>query len=260
VKAFLFALLVTAAATASGAAAELKLDIRDGKVTLDARDVTVRQIMTEWARVGQTRVINLERVGSTPVTLQLSAVPERQALDIVLRSLAGYLAAPRTAGTKGASAYDRILILAASSVASAARPQAPATSGRTPGSGVQPRPAMPGPGAPDLILPDPTDLDDDPGEQDSPPGRQPPARPGGAMFGMPPAGTTSQPGMFAQPPGATDQPDPATASLQAPTASPSPATPYNVPGGTVTPGIVPVSPGPQGTQAPPGTRPPTPDR
>jgi hypothetical protein len=199
VKTLLFALLVTAAGAASTAAAELKLDIRDGKVTLDARDVTIRQILAEWGRVGQTRIVNIERVGSGPVTLQLSAVSERQALDIILRSLSGYLAAPRAAGSAGASAYDRILILAASSVTPTSRTQAPASSGRTP-TGVQPRPAMPGFGSPELMLPEPDEPDDGADEQNGPPGRQLPGRPGGAVFGMPQPGTFSQPGMVAQPP------------------------------------------------------------
>jgi hypothetical protein len=41
-------------------AAGLELSIRDGRVTLDAQDVTLRQILTEWARIGKTRIINIE--------------------------------------------------------------------------------------------------------------------------------------------------------------------------------------------------------
>jgi hypothetical protein len=38
-------------------------------------------------------------------------VPERQALDIVLRGVSGYMLAARDAGGTGASMYDRIMIL-----------------------------------------------------------------------------------------------------------------------------------------------------
>ena len=77
-------LLLTCSATPSWAAA-LTLSVRDGLVSLDAQDVTVRQILTEWARVGKTRIVNVERITGGPITLKLDAVPEKQALDIILR-------------------------------------------------------------------------------------------------------------------------------------------------------------------------------
>ena len=257
-KAFLFAILVTVAVAATSGAAVLKLDIHDGKVTLDARDVTVRQILTEWARVGQTRILNIERVGSGPVTLQLAAVPERQALDIILRSLSGYLAAPRAAGSAGASTYDRILILATSSVAPAPRSQGPAAPGRAPVGGPQPRAVMPGPGSPELMLPEPDDQGSDTDIGDAPAGQVAPGR-GGGPFGVPPGGTAAQPGMMPQPPGA---PEPLTLpAFQAPATTTSPATSWSTPAGTATPGVVTATPQPQGTQpAPTGARPPRPDR
>jgi hypothetical protein len=104
------ACIVLGLASASPAG-QVKLEIRDGLVTLDARDATIREIFAEWARVGQTRVMNAERVPGGPVTLQLNAVPERKALDIVLRSVAGYVAAPRTVAQSAGSQYDRILLM-----------------------------------------------------------------------------------------------------------------------------------------------------
>jgi hypothetical protein len=258
VKAFLFAMLVTAAATATSGAAELKLDIHDGKVTLDARDVTVRQILTEWARVGQTRILNLERAGSGPVTLQLAAVPERQALDIILRSLSGYLAAPRAAGSAGASTYDRILILASTSVVSAPRSQVPATPGRTPPGGAQPRAVMPGPGTPDLMLPEPDDQGADTDMGDGPAGQVAPGR-GGGPFGVPPGGAAVQPGMMPQPMGMSEPLS--LPAYQVPATMTSPATPSSTPAGAVTPGVVIAAPQPAGTQpVPSGVRPPRPYR
>jgi len=106
------ALVTTAAAPA--AAGELRLAIADGHVTLVAKDVTVREILAEWARIGQTRIVNGEKLSGGPVTLELNNVPEAQALDTVLRSAAGYVMAPRMAGSPGPSRYDRILILASS--------------------------------------------------------------------------------------------------------------------------------------------------
>jgi hypothetical protein len=105
--------LVTAAA-APAAAGELRLSMANGRVTLLARDVTVREILAEWARVGQTRIVNGEKLTGGPVTLELNDVPEAKALDTVLRSAAGYVMAPRMAGSPGPSVYDRIMILASS--------------------------------------------------------------------------------------------------------------------------------------------------
>ena len=43
------------ALVAVGCAAEVQLSIRNGRVTIVAKDATVRQILTEWARVGKTK-------------------------------------------------------------------------------------------------------------------------------------------------------------------------------------------------------------
>lgn len=92
---------------------EVALQIRDGLVTLDTKDATIREIFAEWARVGQTRIVNAERVPGAPMTLHLEGVPERQALEVVLRSIAGFVAAPRAVAQTSASLYDRIMLLPA---------------------------------------------------------------------------------------------------------------------------------------------------
>jgi hypothetical protein len=102
-----FALLLASHANAQ----QMKLEIRDGRVSLDAQNVPVRQILAEWARVGAATIVNGEKVVGAPVTLQISGASERQALDIILRGVAGYMLAPRQTGSAGASAFDRILIL-----------------------------------------------------------------------------------------------------------------------------------------------------
>src|SRR5262245_39842725 len=88
----------------------VKLEITNGRVNLDATSVPARQILAEWARVGGTKVVGAEKVTGMPLTLKLVNTPERQALDIILRNVAGYMAAPRSASAApGASGYDRIL-------------------------------------------------------------------------------------------------------------------------------------------------------
>src|SRR3954453_16908359 len=101
-------------AAGSTASAEVQVTIQNGRVSIVAKDATVRQILTEWARVGQTKVINVERLGGPPVTLQLTNVSEQEALDVLLRSYSGYLAAPRPARVATLSAFDRIIVMPSS--------------------------------------------------------------------------------------------------------------------------------------------------
>ena len=106
-------LIIAFACVASLAFAQqpLRLQITSGRVTLHAQNVMVRTILDEWARLGGAKVINGERITGAPVTLDLENVPERQALDIILRGVSGYMLAARSSGAAGASMYDRIMIL-----------------------------------------------------------------------------------------------------------------------------------------------------
>ncbi|MCC7178631.1 MAG: hypothetical protein IT177_09600 [Acidobacteria bacterium] len=112
--------VVVLALSASASAQQLTLQFQDGRVTVDAAGVPVRTILSEWARLGGTRVVGGEKVAGAPVTIRLENVPEAQALEIILRNVAGYMAAPRRADSTGASAYDRILVLPTSSAPAAA--------------------------------------------------------------------------------------------------------------------------------------------
>ena len=128
----LLALLATLLSRPASAA-ELRLEIAGGFATIVATDIPLHQILAEWAKVGGTRIVNAERVAGPPVTLQLQKVPEQQALAVLLRSVAGYLAAPRRAGVPGASQYESVMILATSTpppAAQAAAARAPVNPGR----------------------------------------------------------------------------------------------------------------------------------
>lgn len=124
------ALGVVFSAGPAAQANEFTLTIKDGRVTLVAENVPVRQILAEWARVGQTKIVNADKLVGPPVTLTLVDVPEARALETVLRSASGYLAAPRSVPVDGASRYDRIMILATSrppASSPAPAPQSPTT-------------------------------------------------------------------------------------------------------------------------------------
>jgi hypothetical protein len=100
---------------ASPASAQaVKLEFRNGLVSLSAQNAPLRAILAEWTRLGGTKIVNGDRVPGAPITIQLTAVPERQAIDVLLRSAAGYIAGPRQAGSAGTSALASIVILPSS--------------------------------------------------------------------------------------------------------------------------------------------------
>jgi hypothetical protein len=103
--------LATFLLMASPAFAEVHVTMHDGRVSIVAKDATVRQILTEWARVGQTRIVNVERIPGGPVTLQLDNVTEMHALEVLLRPLSGFIAAPRSVAAANLSDFDRIIIM-----------------------------------------------------------------------------------------------------------------------------------------------------
>ena len=151
------ALLLAPAAVSS--AQSVKLEFDNGRVNLSAQNAPVRLILAEWTRLGGTRMVNGDRVTGPPLTLELTGVPERQALDIVLRGVAGYMIAAREVIAAGASRFDRVMILPTSA---APRPAPPTAAVAT---FPQPRVAQP---PPPVAFPpdgDPDDVDfDDPSE------------------------------------------------------------------------------------------------
>jgi hypothetical protein len=162
--------------------ADVSLSLQGGRVTMVARNATIRQVLAEWARIGQTRIVNLEKVPGGPVTLELEDVPEAKALEVLLRSVAGYIAAPRPTFVQGTSLFDRILILP--------------TSVASPAPAAAMRPAMPAPPAV-FEVPDPTALAND--EPDQTPGAMPvsvfPGNGAAGSFGPPVMGQPPTPAL-----------------------------------------------------------------
>ena len=218
---------------ASTASADVHLSMQNGRVSLVAKDVTVRQILTEWARVGQTKIVNMERVPGGPVTLELTNVPEAQALEVLLRTLSGYITAPRPVEAANLSRFDRIIIMP--TLASAK----PATA-----SGSAPPPVFQqGPQFTAL----PAAADDDNNEQDqSAPGTAAQVPPRGPVFNSFPQPPTVVP----QTSPILQQPGAAQGQAPAPRSSPTPAAPF---GGVSVPGMVaPAPPGQPGQPNQPG--------
>jgi hypothetical protein len=101
-------------------AQQVSVSMNDGRVTLVADNAPLWMVLSEWARVGKTNIVNAEKLTGPPVTLQLVDVPEAEALETVLRSAPGYVVAPRAANIPGASRYDRVLIMPATASSPAA--------------------------------------------------------------------------------------------------------------------------------------------
>jgi hypothetical protein len=181
----------------------------------------VRAILAEWARVGGAKIVNGEAVAGAPLTLELEGVPERRALDIVLRGVSGFVLAARQPGTSGVSMYDRIMILPTS----VAPRNPPALAGTAPGVIRAPQP-------------DGQNADDDPdaaqGNDGVPLGRPVPIpRPlvGGAPGAMP-----NNPPVAVVPDNEPQQP---------PSVVSTPANPFGLPpGSSMRPGVI-TPPAPQ---------------
>ena len=219
--------------TATPAHAQVNLRFHDGMVTLTAQNAPLRAILAEWARQGGATIVNGERVTGPPLTLELNSIPERQALEILLRNVSGYMLAPRAASVPGVSVFDRILILPTSSAPrNAAAPQ-PAAGGGAGAPFPRPRLALPEPPPPPIEEPEleeepeeqepevVDDSDDSEPEPDEAPVVNPLLRPG--RF-------PERPQPFQTPPDDDDGP-------QQPTTSPG--NPFGLPSGTTaTPGVV----------------------
>jgi len=213
-RTLIFTAALAVSLAAAPAFADVQLSINAGRVTISAKNATVAQILAEWSRVGHTKVVNAERIPGGPVTLELVNVPEREALQVLLRSASGYVAAPRAEMIANVSQFDRIMVMPTSSPA---------------------RPAAPGPAAPAVptfqqpqFTPPPPRVDDDDDADPPVPPNGVPQMPRGPVFNT-----------FPAPRIATPQTPPAPAAYQAPTA----------PVGVSTPGMavpVPQQPGQPG--------------
>ena len=239
-------------AAGSTAFAEVQLTIRNGRVSLVAKDATVRQILTEWARVGQTKIVNVERISGGPVTLELKNVWEQQALDVLLRSVSGYMVAPRAVVIANASTFDRIVVMPTSVAPRAPVAAAPAPVFRPPGiQGLFGQPV----GQPE---------EDDSDDQPPTPNVVAPTRgPVFNTFPQPQVINPQQQGAPTATPGViSTQPQVVSPQDGAPTVNPpqpaayqsTPGAQPTTPGGAAVPGMI-VQPPPQPGQTQPGNNP-----
>lgn len=237
----LFGVVLLLVCSSPAGAQSVTVEFNEGQVNLHAQNAPIRAILAEWARRGGATIVNGDRIAGPPVTLELTGVSERQALDIVLRSVAGYMLAPRRAGSTGSSMFDRILILPTST---APRPAPPTAA--PPAAFGTPRPLVP---QPQIVRQPPRvptapvdDAPDDAAEQDAADAPAAVTRPAPPRI-IRPALPPQQVGAEIVIPEEEEQQDPANT----PGVAPTPGNPFGVPfGSSGRPGVI--TPAPQSQQ------------
>jgi hypothetical protein len=215
VNRWLLALAVTLQpGLAAAQASHVSLTIDEHGVTLDAREATLRAVLEEWARVGGLKVMAPDTLADGPVTLQLTNVPEREAIEILLRGAGGYVLGPRAAGEKGASKFGMLVLVPPgaqfSQIAAAAIS----------------RPVAPNSASPGLILPAPAQLE---------PSLEQPERNGeGASNDL--AADADSPESAT--PQLVDRPPDLRTPIQRPSTAPDAQNPFGRPGVAATPGTI----------------------
>ena len=64
-----WAMTASGVVVSTATAGELSVKIANGRATIIAKDVPVRQILAEWAKVGETKILNGEKVAGGPISL-----------------------------------------------------------------------------------------------------------------------------------------------------------------------------------------------
>lgn len=113
VVALVAAVLVSSAPAMAQDARKLDISFDNGKVTLVAQNVTLREILAEWARKGGSRIVNAEKLTGAPVVMtEFRDQPEGQVLNTLLRDVPGIGVSMRDIPATGGSAIGAVFILA----------------------------------------------------------------------------------------------------------------------------------------------------
>ncbi len=144
----------------------------EGRVRLLAENVSVQEILAEWARQCSCFVVNGNHLPTTMLNVPLvfDGLPQDVVLRSLLKEAGGYVLTPRRAGTAGPSVYETIYVLPPGRAVPAAAfapmfvPQAPVVTPGSPNDEIEP------------VRPIVTPLAVDPTAANAPP--EPPRAPG----------------------------------------------------------------------------------
>lgn len=198
---------------ASAQDATRRLDLRfenDGTVTLYALNVSVREVMAEWARQCGCTVVNADGLtGRIDVPTEFDHKPQKSVLESVLREAAGYALTPRRTETVGRSEFDTIFVLPTSRVSQASYvPPPPPQPAYVPPMPSGPEDEIP-PVVPVPTLPEPATQTEAPAPAPAPePPRSSPGVPSRFVPIVPVGGGPSAPGAGTVPGAPTPAPQP----------------------------------------------------
>lgn len=100
------------AAPVQARAGEVRVSFANGRVTIIAENATLPDILNEWSRVGGSTFVNVDKITpSELLTLRIENETELRAIDILLRSTAGYVVGPQARTSTSVSAVTRVLIM-----------------------------------------------------------------------------------------------------------------------------------------------------
>jgi hypothetical protein len=108
---------IAAALLAAGPAAaqpRVAVSFDNGIVTMTANGARAADLLAEWARVGGTAMSGLELLADTRLTLSLTDVSERVALDALIVAPAGYVTSLKNEVGPGTSTLRSLQIVMAS--------------------------------------------------------------------------------------------------------------------------------------------------
>jgi hypothetical protein len=114
--------VILSAALSQAQQANVRIAFDGGRVTLAATDALVSDVLAEWTRVGGTLITGADRLPPSKVTVNLTAVDEKSAIEAVIGTATGYLLMPRTDAPAGSSLTHRLAILPLSASAAAPAP------------------------------------------------------------------------------------------------------------------------------------------
>lgn len=108
----LWTLIVVGALAAAPRAQQVNVRIAfgDGRVTVEATDALVSDVLAEWSRVGGTLITGVDRIPATRLTLKLVDIDEWSAMTSLVGKSTAILAAARDNAPAGASRLTRLVI------------------------------------------------------------------------------------------------------------------------------------------------------
>ena len=95
---------------------KIEISFQGSNVTLAAANVSLPEILAEWARLSGCVMVNAERLSRVPIVapIQFENQPQQRVLESLLRPAAGFILAPRKANRPGATDFEMVYILATS--------------------------------------------------------------------------------------------------------------------------------------------------